>query len=270
MFSLGCYRLFRQVIILGVLMLTMLLPSLSFAADALGDGNMEAAPAEPETATAASELSFEDEFGDEYADQVEIISDPLEPVNRAMFWFNDRLYFYLLKPVARGYRVVPEDVRSGISNFFYNIRSPIRVVNALFQLRFKEAVGEVWHFSINTTVGVLGFFNVTKDSGVKRSDEDFGQTLGYYGLGQGAYLVLPFLGPSSLRDGVGLVADGYIDPVYGDTEHTSDVILIKTAEAINTLSLDKDTYEAIKRDSLDPYTFVKNAYGQMRENKVKH
>jgi len=259
MLFLGRYSLFRQAIGITVLMMIILVPDLSFAKEH-GDSS----------ATAAFDPDFEDEFGDEFADQGEIISDPLEPVNRAIFWFNDRLYFYLLKPVARGYRVVPEGVRSSIANFFTNIRAPVRVLNALLQLKGKEAVGELWHFSINTTVGILGFFNVTKDSGVKGADEDFGQTLGYYGVGQGPYLVLPFLGPSSLRDGTGLVADGYVDPVYSDIEHTSDVVLMKAAKVINALSLDKDTYEGIKRDALDPYTFIKNAYGQQRENKVKH
>jgi len=255
-----------RVLVIGAMLLT-LLPGLSYAAGASEKG----APADVAGSSEGDPvLSFEDEFADEFADEGPIISDPIEPFNRAMFWFNDRLYFYLLKPVARAYRTVPEGARTSIANFFRNIHSPVRALNALLQLRIKATVEEVWKFSVNSTVGVFGLFDVTKGTGIDGADKDFGQTLGYYGIGQGPYLVLPFLGPSSLRDGVGKVADGYVDPIYVATERTTDVILITGAETINTLSLDKDTYEGIKRDALDPYSFIKNAYGQMRENKVKH
>lgn len=258
----GYIETLRRFFLIAGLALCMWMPVTAFAADAASSASGASENTDP--------LSLDDEFGDEYADKGPIISDPLEPFNRAMFWFNDKMYFYLIKPVAKAYRVVPEGVRVAVSNFFDNIHAPVRAVNALLQLRFKAAAQEVWKFSINSTVGVLGFFNVTKGTGIEGADEDFGQTLGYYGVGQGPYLVLPFLGPSSFRDGVGMVAEGYVDPIYVETDRTTDVILIKGAETVNTLSLDKDTYEGIKRDSLDPYTFVKNAYGQLRENKVNH
>lgn len=212
-----------------------------------------------------------DFYDDAYEDDGEIIADPLEPLNRAIFVFNDKLYFYVLKPTARAYRVLPQGVRVSVSNFFSNLAAPIRMVNALFQFKLLDAGGELLRFGVNTTVGLGGLFDpAQKYLGLREKDEDFGQTLGNYGIGQGFYLVLPGLGSSSARDGIGRLVDGYyFDPVVIVPDETSEVVALKALDMVNFISLDKDTYEIIKRESLDPYTFIKNAYAQSRAGKVE-
>jgi phospholipid-binding lipoprotein MlaA len=211
-----------------------------------------------------------EDFLDLPEEEVLVVSDPIEPVNRAMFWFNDKLYFYVLKPVAKGYRnVMPEPARISVSNFFSNLAAPIRIVNNLFQFKFRKAGLETARFAINTTAGVLGIFDFAEDyAKLPEEKEDFGQTMGSYGVGNGPYLVLPFLGPSNLRDGVGTIVDSFFDPVaYMDK--TRDYVGVKFVESVNTISLDKDTYEGIKRDALDPYLFIRDAYTQHRNGKIE-
>jgi len=197
------------------------------------------------------------------------VYDPLEPINRGIFWFNDKLYFYLLKPVAKGYRwVMPDPLMLGIGNFFSNLASPMRIINAGLQGKFSDAGNELTRFAVNTTIGIGGFFDTAKDHfNLKKKDEDSGQTLGYYGIGPGPYLVLPFFGPSSFRDGAGLLADSRMDLTYylwEDRDYWAAIIL----RTVNTVALDKDTYEGIKRDALDPYLFVRDAWTQYRKNLV--
>jgi len=197
------------------------------------------------------------------------VADPFEAVNRAVFAFNDKLYFYVLKPVARLYRVVPEGVRVSVGNFFVNITAPIRVVNNTLQGKIGPAGGELMRFIINTTVGIGGLFDpATRYAAIPKSSEDFGQTLGRYGIGSGPYLVLPMLGPSSVRDGVGWAVDLFLDPLpYLVTG--LEYWAAKGTDTVNTVSLDKDTYEGIKRDALDPYLFVRDAYAQHRAGKIE-
>lgn len=210
----------------------------------------------------------EDEFTelvDPFADEEEIeVADPIEPFNRGVFWVNDKLYFHLFKPVARAYRVVPEGGREAVENFFTNLTFPVRFVNSTLQLKFGEAGNEVRRFLLNSTVGVAGFFDPASQNGWSRSDEDFGQTLGSYGVGHGIYLMLPLFGPSSLRDGTGRVADYFLDPLPYAIEGY-ELMGIKTYDRVNTLSLDSDTYEKILEQALDPYLFVRNAYLQRRK-----
>jgi phospholipid-binding lipoprotein MlaA len=140
------------------------------------------------------------------------------------------------------------------------------------QLKFKKAGTELGRFVINTTLGFLGLFDPAYQMGLKKHDEDFGQTLGHYGSGTGFYLVLPVFGPSNLRDGVGLVVDSLTDPIsspYYFKLKPGEVIGLKVYDRINDLSLDKDTYEGIKRDAFDPYLFVRKAYVQHRAAKVE-
>lgn len=204
------------------------------------------------------------------AEQV-TIADPWEPFNRAMFTFNDRLYFWVLKPVAEGYSaVVPEPARVSVGNFFSNLRAPIRFVNCVLQANLIGASTELFRFMLNSTIGLAGLFDPAggEEIGLLRQDEDFGQTLGVYGVGQGFYIVWPFFGPSSPRDTVGMVGDffsypiSYLDPWYAWTA-------VRGYQAINDTSLQIGDYEAIKDAAIDPYVSIRNAYIQYRQKKVE-
>ncbi len=196
--------------------------------------------------------------------------DPIEPFNRGVFWFNDKFYFYLLKPVARAYRVVPEPARVSVSNFFSNLYTPQRFVNSLLQFRFRDGAGELFRFVMNSTIGILGLFDPARTvAGISRKDEDFGQTLGRFGAGGGFYMVWPFFGPTNLRDGLGGLVDGFLDPVYYFDIKAWERFGIKALDTVNATSLDKDTYESIKEEALDPYVTIRNAYSQRREGLIR-
>ncbi|MGB5178580.1 MAG: VacJ family lipoprotein [Gammaproteobacteria bacterium] len=212
------------------------------------------------------DLSFLDED-----DEVVDVYDPLETFNRGIFWFNDKAYFYVMKPLAKGWRwLAPEPLRLGIRNFFSNLRAPIRFVNAALQGKFRDAGNELTRFGVNSTLGIGGLFDTAKGNfGVERKIEDTGQTLAHYGVGPGPYLVLPFLGPSNVRDGIGLLGDVYFSLVPVVFENRGYWIAV-SGDVINFLSIDKDTYEGIKRDSLDPYLFLRDAYSQYRSNLILH
>ena len=223
---------------------------------------------------------FTDEFEDEFSQtQVEIF-DPLSGYNRVMTSFNDGVYTYALSPVASGYTYIfPQTVRVGISNFFSNLLFPLRFVNNLLQLKFENSVEELGRFLINTTFGLAGFMDPAKtELGWEAHDEDFGQTLGHYGVGEGFHVVLPFLGPSNLRDIVGLAADGYISPI--STTGSSDIaykipnnslenIGIITTTTVNSTSLRLGQYESIKKDALDLYPFLRDVYNQARKKQIE-
>jgi phospholipid-binding lipoprotein MlaA len=234
----------------------------------LGSGAAEATKTE---ATADTPQDDEEMFEFDEDEKQYSVSDPLEPVNRGIFWFNDKLYFYLFKPVARGYRwAVPEPWRVAVQNVFSNLASPVRILNAGLQGKFSDAGNELTRFFVNTTIGIGGLFDTARDHfDIRKHDEDTGQTLGHYGIGPGFYLVLPILGPSDVRDAVGTFADSRMDLVYylfdGWTYYE-----VKAYEKVNDLSLDKDTYESIKKEALDPYLFVRDAYMQYRQNKVNN
>lgn len=232
--------------------------------------NLAAAEPEADAGAVQEEPAQYDDGIDGEFDEQEIIADPLEPVNRAIFVFNDKLYFYVLKPTARAYRVLPQGVRVSVANFFNNLRTPVRMLNALFQFRLLDAGGELLRFGVNTTVGIGGLFDPAKRYlGLRGKDEDFGQTLGTYGSGPGFYLVLPVLGPSSARDAVGRFIDAYyFDPAVTIPDTTGEVIAVWAIDSVNYLSLDKDTYEVITREAFDPYTFIKNAYAQNRDGNI--
>lgn len=207
------------------------------------------------------------------ADEQELaVWDPLEPFNRGMFWFNDKLYFYMLKPVARGYRAVtPEPVRESVGNVFHNLTAPVRIANSLLQFKIVNTLDELTAFVANSTLGVAGLFNLCEAAPRQPEPEDFGQTLGHYGTPPGFYLVLPVLGSTDARDAVGLVADSFVAPVpspFYAKLRTVEVAGLRGVDTVNSLALDKDTYEAIKRDALDPYLFVRNAYLQQRQARV--
>jgi len=190
--------------------------------------------------------------------------DPLEPVNRKIFWFNDQVDAHVLEPAARGWnRITPDRVQRAIGNFFVNLRFPIVTVNDLLQAKFRDGASDVGRFAVNTTFGVLGFFDPAASWGFEEHVEDFGQTLGWWGVAPGPYLVLPLLGPSNPRDTVGLVADSAasVTPFFVD-----QFILLgaKVAETVNIRTLLLEEIEAAKSGSFDHYSFVRNAYFQRR------
>jgi phospholipid-binding lipoprotein MlaA len=223
---------------------------------------------------------FDEDFGAEFEKEFEIGAnsgafDPLSGYNRFMTQVNDTFYFYLLKPIARGYRFVfPEMFRISISRFFNNLLFPMHFVNNILQLKFKQAGVELVRFGVNSTVGVGGFWDPADHwFDLNPYPEDFGQTLGFYGIGGGFHLVLPILGPSNLRDFIGLIGDFYLDPVcYIGTCYAGywEVVLgIRSYKTINYSSLHIGEYESIKKDALDLYIFIRDAYEQKREKEIK-
>ncbi|MBW1805993.1 MAG: VacJ family lipoprotein [Deltaproteobacteria bacterium] len=201
----------------------------------------------------------------------ETISDPLEPLNRVFFHFNDKLYFWFLKPVASGYRaVVPGPIRVCVSNFFDNLAFPVRFVSCLLQGKFQAAGDEFGCFIVNSTVGLAGFFDIAETHyKIKASDEDLGQTLGFYGMGPAFYINWPILGPSSMRDTIGTVGDAFLDPLgYMDLQ-TKYRIAVKGYDTVNDTSLTIGEYEDLKKAALDPYVSVRDAYFQYRRNKIE-
>ena len=210
------------------------------------------------------------------------VGDPLEGFNRAMFKFNDFLYFYAFKPLTLAYKaVVFEPVRVGIKNAFYNLRMPIRFFNCVFQGKLKRAGGEMGSFLLNSTFGLGGLFDVAEGAGLNPPPEDFGQTLGTWGAGNGPYIVWPIFGPSTLRDTGGMMVDHFLDPMtwvfweFGDDDHsliewhdrgteTWGPMLIGLGEQVNSLSFRLGDYEALKESSLDPYLALRDAYVQSR------
>lgn len=205
---------------------------------------------------------------DEEADFV-TVRDPLEPWNRLIFKFNDRLYYWVFKPTAQGYKKVTTTfVRQRVSAFFKNLGTPVRLVNALLQFKGNAAAGETVRFLVNSTIGFFGFFDLAqKELELAISDEDMGQTLAFYGCGNGFYVVWPFLGPSSLRDTVGLVGDSFWDPLqYLQPMEIS--LATKGLKTVNTTSFRIGDYETLKTAALDPYVGLRDAYFQIREHKI--
>lgn len=200
------------------------------------------------------------------------VSDPLEGMNRGIFWFNDKLDVFILEPVARGYDTFPKPVKDGVHNFFINIRSPIYVVSDLVQLKFSEAGNHTGRFLINSTIGVLGLIDVAKSFGMEHESEDFGVALGYHGVGEGPYIVLPLLGPSNLRDLFGRVVDIFLNPIYyADAISDSGTEIsygLTAVEAIDDRSNLLEAVESAKEASVDYYSFVKNSFHQHRQNLI--
>ena len=197
------------------------------------------------------------------------VADPLYLFNHAMYTFNDRFYFWALKPMARGYGyIVPRPVRTGINNIFYNLLFPVRFVNSIFQGKARGAGSELRIFAVNSTVGLLGFFRPAQEKFQwKPSPEDLGQTLGSYRINEGFYLVLPLLGPSTLRDLVGTIGDSFVTPISYVTPYEA-ALGIRAFDVLNSTSLRIGDYEALKRASLDPYVAIKDGYIQLRRQRI--
>lgn len=216
------------------------------------------------------EFAEDDEDFPEEAPQ-DFISDPIEPLNRVFFHFNDKLYFWVFKPVATGYkRVVPEPARLSVRNFFSNLTMPIRAVNCLLQGKFSGFGNELLRFVVNSTVGFLGLQDPAKTAmGIDKQEEDFGQTLGSYGVGPGFFITWPLFGPSSLRGTFGIAGDIYLDPMAYISFNFTEYVLIRAGDRVNETSLVLGEYESLKKASLDPYVALRDAYYQFRQNKIK-
>ncbi len=194
--------------------------------------------------------------------------DPLEPINRGIFSFNSTFDHYLLKPIAKGYdAVTPAPVKQGVSNVFQNVSDAQSVVSDLLQLKGAKAGDDLGRVLLNTTIGLGGIFDLATPMGIERGNEDVGQTLGYWGIGAGPYLVLPFLGPSSVRDTVGRVAEGQYDPVsaVSSVPARNSLTGLRIVDArVGVFPLEALANQA----ALDKYTFTRSAYLQRRESLV--
>ncbi len=204
-------------------------------------------------------------------DEIEDIYDPWEPFNEKMFDFNIKLDRYVLKPVARVYRVViPEPFQIMISNGFDNIRWVPRFVNSMLQGKFGGAGREVARFVINSTAGVGGLFDPAKDYwGIRPSNEDFGQTLGTWGAGPGPYLVLPVLAPTTVRDGVGMGVDLAIDPIGYFIPFLPTRLAMKIGDTVNDRALNYDLFQGVEETTIDLYSSVRHFYLKRREQQIK-
>jgi len=223
---------------------------------------------------------FTQEFDSEFNNQNKEIFDPLSGYNRIMTTFNDKVYLNILNPVSKGYaQIVPQTARIGIDNFFDNIMFPVRFSNNVLQLKFKNSAEETGRFVINTIWGLAGFMDpATTELNMKAHKEDFGQTLGFYGVGDGFHVVLPLLGPSNLRDIAGLGADSYVsalsttgksDIPYKIPNNYVEQIAIRGFDVINTNSLKEGQYESLKKDALDLYPFLRDIYTQARKKQIE-
>ena len=194
--------------------------------------------------------------------------DPIEGFNRAMFAFNEGLDSAILKPVATGYvAVLPSPIRTGVTNFFGNIDDLFIGVNNLLQGKVPEAFSDLGRVVINTTIGLLGVLDIASEAGLEKHDEDFGQTFGRWGVSNGAYVVVPFFGPRTVRDTVGLVLDVAVDPVANhEPARVRDAALVLRAvnDRANLLPADKVVEEA----ALDKYSYMRDAYLQRRRNLI--
>ena len=207
---------------------------------------------------------------EEYIEQRVEVTDPLEPLNRLMYNVNDTLYFWVFKPCAETCKaVVPEPARTGVRNFFQNLTTPVRYVNCLLQGKGDSADTELRRFLVNTTVGVLGFGDPARDQyGLEPVQEDLGQTLAVHGMDQGFYIVWPLLGPSNVRDSLGMVGDMFLNPVrYVEPWETS--MYISAGKGINEGSFHVGEYEDFKSAALEPYVAMREAYIQYRNKKIE-
>ncbi|MEW6076798.1 MAG: VacJ family lipoprotein [Thermodesulfobacteriota bacterium] len=220
-----------------------------------------------------AESAGDDEFSDfdEFEKAVgEEVFDPLAGYNRVMTTVNDRLYYWVLKPIARGYKfVLPEPIRVSIGRFFVNLGFPVRLVNNLLQFKLQRAGAETARFVVNTTAGIAGFWDPASNwMDLPVYDEDFGQTLGNFGMGGGFHVVLPLFGPSNVRDACGKVADWFLNPVHY-IEDSEARAAITTVNMVNGTSLRIGQYEALTQDSLDLYILLRDSYESNRNKNIR-
>lgn len=233
-----------------------------------GTGTQEQAEKPTAPTVKKAKLSLEEE------EPIEV-KDPYQSFNRAMFNFNDKLYFHVLKPIAKGYDfLVPQAAQKSVRKFFVNLRMPIRFFNCVFQAKITGADTEMVRFMINSSIGIGGFFDpATSYFHLARYNEDFGQTLGYHGAKEGFYIVWPFFGPSTLRDTFGFIGDAALNPltyVSIFVEPSGVGTGVGALNYVNEVALDVgDNYESIKKSAVDPYIAIQDAYVQNRAKRIK-
>ena len=203
-----------------------------------------------------------------------------EGASRAIFKFNMALDDVVLEPIAKGYNKLPSPIRSGTSNFTSNIGTLLSIPNNILQGNLTQLGHSVGSFAINTTVGILGFLNPAEKIGLKPHKEDVGQTLGSYGIGPGCYFVLPFFGPTTARDSVGLVADTFLDPfahvtireneLLGTSGNSLDYFSVKGTSVVDFRADNDKNFESLEKNSIDLYSSMKSIYLQDRQNKIKN
>ncbi len=212
---------------------------------------------------------YDDLFADDFAfGEAFAPNDPFENANRALLSFNRELGRYVFDPMVRGYRfAVPEPARQGIHRAFANLRAPSTFVNDLLQLRFKDAAQTLGRFVLNTTLGMVGFFDVGIEAGWEHHEADFGQTLGRFGVGSGPYLVLPILGPNTFRDGFGEVVDLFFQPLTYLMGPVQNIVL-GASSGFATLDARNAALKALEESSVDFYAALRSAYLQNRAAQI--
>ena len=228
----------------------------------------QAANVDTSTQATIADLDNDDTYLDEVA--IVPVNDPLEGWNRAVFTFNDAMLDYVARPLHEGYTTItPGFMRTGISNFFHNLMFPVRFTNNILQGRFRGAGVEMSRFVLNSTAGLGGFIDVAqyKEPIVPVEDEDFGQTLGVWGFGEGIYIVWPVLGPSTARDSFGTVGDYFLSPItYVKPDGLSwGLAALRT---FNDLDATLDAYDSLKGLAVEPYTAVRDGYIQFRKAQI--
>ena len=203
-----------------------------------------------------------------------------EKVSRTVFKFNMALDEILIEPIAKGYNKLPSPIKTGTGNFTSNIATLLSIPNSFLQGDIRSTGNALGSFVINSSIGILGFFNPAEKIGLKPHKEDVGQTLGTYGIGPGCYFVLPILGPTTVRDGLGLVADTFIDPfahitireneLFGVSGNSLDYFSVKGSSAVDFRADNISNFESLEKNSIDLYSSMKSIYLQDRENKIKN
>lgn len=212
--------------------------------------------------------------------QAKSADECFEGFSRTMFKFNMALDDAILEPLAKGYNKLPSPVKKGTSNFTSNIGTLLSIPNNLLQGNIKQLGHSIGSFTVNTTVGILGFLNPAEKIGLKPHKEDVGQTLGSYGIGAGCYYVLPIFGPTTLRDSFGLFADTFVDPfahvtirekqLFGASGNSLDYYSVKGTSVVDFRAENDANFESLEKNSLDLYSSLKSIYLQDRENKIKN
>jgi phospholipid-binding lipoprotein MlaA len=237
------------------------------------DVSVQLAQKDTDAAAAEEEDDDDEDYDDDdyEDDDVQLIADPLQQMNFDFYELNNGLYYTFLKPVAIGWKTIsPEGLRMMIKNFMYNIRFPVRFINCLLQGKGQKATYDFCQFFVNSTVGLFGLADIAAIyPKLNTSPEDLGQTFAVWGIGNGFYLTLPFLGPSSARDGLGKLGDTFLDPIWWLFDDIITSVAIRAGEAVNDTSFRIGEYEALQAAALDPYVMIRNAYVQNRNKLIE-